>query len=100
MAELVATSATDVAALTSSGKSGGFMARISGFTRQPAVAKSLPAIGMLALLGLAALLWMTFSAAPGRSLFAGADDRDKAAIAEALEQGGISHKVDSSGAIT
>ena len=100
MSELVATGAAQVAAVASAGKSGGFLARIKGFAGQPAVAKSLPAIGLIGLLALAALLWMTFSAAPGRSLFAGADDRDKAAIAEALEQGGIAHKVDGTGAIT
>jgi flagellar M-ring protein FliF len=102
MSELAATSAIEIAAAArpATGKSGGIMQRIKAFTGQPAVAKSLPAVGMIVLLGLAALLWMAFSAAPGRTIFAGADDADKAAIVEALEQGGISHKVDSSGAVT
>lgn len=98
MSELAVTAAP--VAASASARSGGIMAAVRSFTRQPAVAKSLPAVGFIALIGLAALLWMTFSAAPGRTLFAGADDADKAAIAEALEQGGISHKVDGSGAIT
>ena len=50
------------------------------FMAQPAVAKSLPLLGFLLLVGLAAIIWMTFSASPSRTLFAGLPDADKAAV--------------------
>jgi len=81
--------------------SGGALGQIRGFMGQPAVAKALPAIGFIALIGLAIFLWMTFSQAPGRTLFSGLADEDKAAVVEALEGAGISHSMDSgTGAIT
>jgi flagellar M-ring protein FliF len=102
MSELIATT-TDIAAarpLPSGGKAGGILQQIKGFAAQPAVAKSLPAVGFIAMIGLAALLWMAFSAAPGKTLFAGLADADKAAVVEALEGAGISHSIDSgSGAL-
>jgi flagellar M-ring protein FliF len=53
------------------------------------------------MIGMAALLWMAFSAAPGRTLFSGLEDADKAAVVEALEGAGIAHSLDSStGALT
>jgi flagellar M-ring protein FliF len=103
MSELAATN--DISATARSlplgGKGGGIPQQIKGLLGQPAVAKSLPAVGFVALIALAVLLWMSFSAAPGRTLFAGLDDADKAAVAEALEGAGISHKIDSgTGALT
>lgn len=103
MSELAATSTTDLAArsLPSGGAPGGIMQQIRNFIAQPAVAKSLPLVGFIGMIGLAALLWMAFSAAPGRTLFSGLPDSDKAAVAEALETAGISHSIDSgSGALT
>ncbi|QPQ55351.1 flagellar M-ring protein FliF [Allosphingosinicella flava] len=111
MSELAATSNDVVAA---SGRSvasaatmrpgaqmGSIFERMQNFTAQPAVAKSLPALGILALLGLAALLWMTFSAPPSRDLFQGLPDADKAAVAEALGTAGIEYRIDSgTGALT
>ena len=103
MSELAATT-TELAAarpLPLAGKAGGIAQQIKGFAAQPAVAKSLPAISLVAMIALAALLFMTFSAAPGKTLFSGLADADKAAVAEALEKSGISHKIDSgSGALT
>lgn len=79
----------------------GFMGKARDFMSQPAVAKAIPAIAFVALIGLAALMWMTFSQAPGRTLFSGLADSDKAAVVEALEGAGISHTLDNStGAIT
>jgi flagellar M-ring protein FliF len=98
----IAASPTDLASrpLPASAKSG-VVQQIKSFAAQPAVAKSLPLVGFLGLIGLAALLWMTFSAAPGRTLFSGLADSDKAAVVEALETAGISHSLDSStGALT
>src|SRR3954468_13577570 len=64
------------------------------FAAQPAVAKSLPALGLMALLAAAALIWMTFSTPPGRDLFRGLPDEDKGAVVEALKTNGIAYRID------
>ena len=61
---------------------------------QPAVAKSLPALGLLALIAAAALIWMTFSTPPSRDLFRGLPDEDKGAVVEALKTSGIRYRID------
>lgn len=68
--------------------------RVKGFTAQPAVQRSLPMIGLIGLLGGAALLWSTMSGAPQRDLFAGMGDADKAAVADALKAANIPYEVD------
>ena len=73
---------------------GSALEQLRGFTAQPAVAKSLPMLGLLALAALAALLWMTFSTSPSRDLFQGLPDQDKAAVAEALKSSGIEYSLD------
>ena len=79
----------------------GMMGKARDFMSQPAVLKAIPAIAFVALIGIAALLWMTFSQAPGRTLFSGLADADKAAVVEALQGAGITHNLDNStGAIT
>src|SRR5687768_2474165 len=79
-----------------SAKGGNVLQGVRSFIAQPAVAKSLPAIGFIALLGLAALLWMAFSAAPQRALFSGLGDEEKGAVVEALRTAGMAYSVDSS----
>ncbi|KRB86678.1 flagellar M-ring protein FliF [Sphingomonas sp. Root710] len=75
--------------------------RVKGFTAQPAVQRSLPMIGLVGLLGGAALLWSTMSGAPQRDLFAGMGDADKAAVADALKAANIPYEVDrGTGALT
>jgi flagellar M-ring protein FliF len=93
--DVVASSGRAMPALRSNAKLGGIFESVQGFAAQPAVAKSLPMLGLVALLGIAALLWMTFSAAPGRELFQGLPDADKAAVAEALTSAGVEYQVDS-----
>lgn len=103
MSELAVTPSTDLAArpLPATGRGGGIAQQIRNFIAQPAVAKSLPLIGFVGLIGVAALLWMTFSAAPGKTLFANLADSDKAAVVQALETAGIKHNIDrSTGALT
>ena len=79
----------------------GVTQNLRGFMGQPAVAKSLPALGFIALLGLAALIWMIVSAPPARTLFTGLSDEEKGAVVEALRSGGVPYQIDSaSGAIT
>jgi flagellar M-ring protein FliF len=72
----------------------GMMGKMRGFTSQPAVARALPMIGVIAALGLAALMWMTLHTAPQRTLFGGLGDADKQAVAEALGSAGIAYEVD------
>jgi flagellar M-ring protein FliF len=74
----------------------GAVQSLRSFAAQPAVAKSLPAIGFVVLIALAAMIWMAFSAPPARTLFAGASDEEKAAIVEALQTAGIDNSVNQS----
>lgn len=80
---------------------GGRFAPFTQFVRQPAVQRALPAIAMTSAIGIAALAWFTMQAAPQAQLFAGLDDADKAAVADALQTQGIGHSIDAStGALT
>ncbi|KQX26132.1 MULTISPECIES: flagellar basal-body MS-ring/collar protein FliF [unclassified Sphingomonas] len=107
MADIIPSPATAPAtALSASGPASGVgtgavLERIKDFTAQPAVQRSLPMIGMLGLLGGAALLWSTMSGAPQRDLFAGMGDADKAAVADSLKAAGIPYEIDrSTGSLT
>ncbi len=80
---------------------GNALQQLRGIAAQPAVVKSIPALAFLALAGIAAMLWMAFSAAPSRDLFRGLPDEDKAAVTEALRSAGIDYDLDrNSGALT
>ena len=72
----------------------GVMHGLRGFLGQPAVARSLPLLGLLGVLGIAALIWMAVAAAPSRTLFTGLADADKAAVVEALNNAGIGNAID------
>jgi hypothetical protein len=48
---------------------GNAVGQLKSFAAQPAVAKSLPALGFAGLAGIAALVWMALSAPPARELF-------------------------------
>lgn len=80
---------------------GGRLAPLAGFIRQPAVQRALPAIAMTSAIGIAALAYFTMQATPQAQLFAGLDDSDKAAVADALQAQGIAHSIDgATGALT
>jgi flagellar M-ring protein FliF len=80
---------------------GNRLAPLTGFVRQPAVQRALPAIAMTAAVGIAALAYFTMQSAPQAQLFAGLDDTDKAAVADALQTQGIAHSIDATtGALT
>src|SRR3990167_1879888 len=80
---------------------GGRLAPLTGFMRQPAVQRALPAIAMTSAIGIAALAYFTMQTAPQAQLFAGLDDSDKAAVADALQTQGIAHSIDpTTGALT
>ncbi len=80
---------------------GAILSRVKAFAAQPAVAKSLPMVGLIALLGIAALAWFLFSQPPQRDLFRGLADADKAAVADSLGTAGIKYAIDrESGTLT
>ena len=80
---------------------GGRLAPLTQFVRQPAVQRALPAIAMTSAIGIATLAYFTMQSAPQAQLFAGLDDSDKAAVADALQSQGIAHSIDAStGALT
>ncbi len=99
MADIVTTPAPNAPALSAgpmgSGGAGtsAILERMKDFTAQPAIQRSMPMIGLMGLLGGAALLWTTMAGAPQRDLFAGMGDGDKAAVAEALKTANIPYEV-------
>ncbi len=83
------------------GGMGGILQRLRTFTSQPAIARSLPMMGMIALLGAAFLAWAVLHTPPQKDLFSGLADADKASVAQALDTAGIRYHLDqNSGALT
>ena len=75
-------------------------ARFTGFMRQPAVAKSLPLLGLLGVVATAGAAWLALREPPQRDLFRGLPDADKSAVAQVLDQNGLAYDFTSSGAMT
>ncbi len=94
--ELVASGRSLPVPLGALGKGGvgGIMDRIGAFARQPAVAKSLPMIGLIGVLAAAALVWAVLHQGPQRDLFSGLGDADKAGVVQALDTAGIKYHID------
>jgi flagellar M-ring protein FliF len=74
----------------------GFIQNARDFIAQPAVAKSLPALGFVALIAIGFLTWSLLSAAPSRALFPGLADEEKAAVVDALRTASIPYTIDNS----
>lgn len=87
-------------------RKGGFdpsqiLGRVRSLGAQPAIARSLPLLGMIAVVAAAIMIWMAVSSGPNRVLFSSLDDRDKGAVVEALSAAGIDYRIDSgTGAIS
>ncbi len=75
-------------------------ARFTGFIKQPAVAKSLPLLGLLGVVATAGAAWLALREPPQRDLFRGLPDTDKSAVAQVLDQNGLRYGFDNSGAMT
>lgn len=75
-------------------------ARFTGFLKQPAVAKSLPLLGLLGVVAMAGAAWLALREPPQRDLFRALPDADKSAVAQVLDQNGIRYDFDKSGGMT
>lgn len=75
-------------------------ARFTGFMKQPAVAKSLPLLGLLGVVATAGAAWLALREPPQRDLFRALPDADKSAVAQVLDQNGIRYDFDNSGSMT
>ncbi len=75
-------------------------ARFTGFIKQPAVAKSLPLLGLLGTVAVAGAAWLALREPPQRDLFRALPDTDKSAVAQILDQSGIKYDFDNSGGMT
>ncbi|SCW76723.1 flagellar M-ring protein FliF [Sphingobium faniae] len=75
-------------------------ARFTGFMKQPAVAKSLPLLGLLGVVALAGLAWLALREPPQRDLFRALPDGDKSAVAQVLDQNGVRYNFDNAGGMT
>ncbi|ANI78415.1 flagellar basal-body MS-ring/collar protein FliF [Sphingobium sp. EP60837] len=75
-------------------------ARFTGFIKQPAVAKSLPLLGLLGVVATAGAAWLALREPPQRDLFRSLPDADKSAVAQVLDQNGMRYDFDNSGAMT
>ncbi len=75
---------------------GSFGERVRAFAGQPAVRRSLPAIGVLVGLSALALLWVGLSEPPQRVLYGSLSDSERAEVASALDTGGIAYNIDNS----
>lgn len=90
-----------VLASTARPQMGSMFEQVRGILGQPAVQKSLPMIGLVAILGLAAMIFMAMNQPPQRSLSNGLSDSDKAAVADSLASAGIAYSIDKgTGALT
>ncbi|MEO9468439.1 flagellar basal-body MS-ring/collar protein FliF [Parasphingorhabdus sp.] len=79
----------------------GILQRIRDAFAQPAVVKSIPMIGFLGVVALAAMAWLALREPPQRDLFRGLPDDDKAAVATALQTSSIMYQIDNAtGALT
>ena len=70
------------------------LSALRAFTGQPAVRRSLPALGGAAALLLAGAAWWALQSPSQTPLYAGLADADKAAVADALKVGGIAYSMD------
>ncbi|HWI86132.1 MAG TPA: flagellar basal-body MS-ring/collar protein FliF [Sphingomonas sp.] len=81
--------------------SGAMLDRVKDFAGQPAVARSMPLLGIAAAILIAFLAWSTFARGPQRDLFSGLNDSDKAAVADTLKTAGVTYTLDrSTGSLT
>jgi flagellar M-ring protein FliF len=69
-------------------------ARLTGFTRQPAVRRALPAIIGLGAVSVLASVYLAMAQGPQRTLYSTLSDGERAQVVEALQTGGITYAID------
>lgn len=69
-------------------------ARLGSMMEQPALRRSLPALGGLAALAAVGALYMTVSGGPQRVLYSQLSDGERAQVVDTLESGGISYEIE------
>jgi flagellar M-ring protein FliF len=69
-------------------------AQVQRMFAQPVVQRSLPVLGVLGIVGAAALAWSTISGSPQRDLLGGLTESDKAAVATALDTAAVPYTLD------
>ncbi|MEM1196372.1 MAG: flagellar basal-body MS-ring/collar protein FliF [Pseudomonadota bacterium] len=80
---------------------GGWQARLSAFTSQPAFRRALPALIAVGAIAVLAMLYLAIAGSPQRILYASLSDGERAKVVQALETGGIGYSIDNgTGAIT
>jgi flagellar M-ring protein FliF len=94
------TAGTGLPATTNRFAMDGWRDRLTGFARQPAVARSLPMLGLIGVIAAAGLAWMALREPPQRDLFRGLPEADQAAVAEVLDKNAIPYDFGSSGSMT
>lgn len=67
---------------------------LRAFADQPAVRRSLPALGAVGALLLAGAAWWALQTPSQATVFAGLAEADKAAVADALQSAGIAYEID------
>lgn len=75
-------------------------AKVTGFVKQPAVARSLPLLGLMGVVATAGAAWLALREPPQRDLFRALPDTDKSAVAQVLDQNGIQYDFDNAGGMT
>ena len=99
--ELATAPSAPLPAAAIGGRFAGPLAQLRGLLAQPAVRRSLPLMMVVALIGAAALAWMTLATPPQKTLFQQLPDADKAAVTSALQAANITSRIDEgTGAVT
>lgn len=75
------------------GMKGDPFAALRQISRQPAVQRAMPALGLLGATALAALAYWGLQSPPQTPIFQGLADADKAAVTEALQGAGIAYEI-------
>ena len=94
MSELTLSPEQQVEAAPASPTAAGLADRLRAFAGQPAVAKMLPTLGLMAVVAASIGLWLTLREPPQRDLFRGLPETEQAAIAAALDGANIAYAFD------
>ncbi len=84
----------DLALIEPPGTARNALMQVRGLLAQPAVRRSLPLLGIVAVAAAVLMAWSLLSASPQRDLTPGASEADKAAIVQALDTAHIAYRID------